>query len=149
MAAGLSFDNEVFSKFAFYAGVVLLKTMLMSPWTTVHRIRRKVFASAEDYVAFGKGPASGKQDPHIERVRSCHQNDLENVIPFVLIGLLYVLTGPDVATAVLLFRIFAGSRLLHTVIYLNAIPQPSRAIAFLVGLGVNTFMAFAVLKRAW
>ena len=39
---GLTFENEVFSKFAFYAAVVLLKTVLMSAWTAVYRIRKKV-----------------------------------------------------------------------------------------------------------
>ena len=38
----LSFENEVFSKFAFYAGVVLLKTVVMSMWTARYRIPRKV-----------------------------------------------------------------------------------------------------------
>ena len=41
----LSFENEVFSKFAFYAGVVLLKTVVMSIWTARYRIPRKVSCS--------------------------------------------------------------------------------------------------------
>ena len=44
-SSALSFDNEVFSKFAFYAGVVLLKTVLMSLWTARHRIPKKVSSS--------------------------------------------------------------------------------------------------------
>ena len=40
--AVLSMENEVFAKFAFYAGLVLLKTVVMSSWTTVHRMTKKV-----------------------------------------------------------------------------------------------------------
>ena len=38
----LSFENEVFSKFAFYACLVLFKTVLMSLWTARHRIPKRV-----------------------------------------------------------------------------------------------------------
>ena len=44
-ASGLSFDNPLFSKFVFYAGVVLLKTVFMSIWTAVYRIRKQVILS--------------------------------------------------------------------------------------------------------
>jgi hypothetical protein len=37
-----SFSNPVFSNFAFYAGVVLCKTMLMSGLTALHRIKNEV-----------------------------------------------------------------------------------------------------------
>jgi len=144
-STGLSLENEVFSKFAFYAGVVLIKTVVMSLWTARYRIPRKVFITPEDYV-LSNTPVSLSQDADVERVRRCHQNDLENVLPFVLIGLLYVLTGPELSTALLVFRLFAGSRLLHTIVYLNAVPQPSRALLFFVGIGVNIYMAVAVLR---
>lgn len=68
------------------------------------------------------------------------------MIPFVLLGLLYVLTGPTLSTAVLVFRLFAGFRLLHTIVYMFVVPQPARAIAFFVGFGVNVYMAIEVLK---
>ena len=43
-ASSLSFENEVFSKFAFYSAVVLLKTVVMSMWTARYRIPRNVSA---------------------------------------------------------------------------------------------------------
>lgn len=44
-------------------------------------------------------------------------NDIENIIPFVLVGILYVLTGPALGTARLHFQIFTGARFLHTIVY--------------------------------
>ena len=78
----------------------------------------------------------------------CHLNDLENVIPFVLIGLMYVATNPDPATALIYFRAFTTARLCHTVAYLLPLPQPSRALAFIGGFIVNVLMAVSVLKQA-
>uniref|UniRef100_A0A8B9GZT3 Microsomal glutathione S-transferase 1 n=1 Tax=Astyanax mexicanus TaxID=7994 RepID=A0A8B9GZT3_ASTMX len=78
----------------------------------------------------------------------CHQNDLENIIPFVVIGLLYALTGPELSTALLLFRLFVGSRFIHTVSYVMALPQPSRGLSWMVGMAVTFCMAYRVLTTA-
>ena len=56
-------------------------------------------------------------DPDVERVRRNHLNDIENIVPFVLVGLLYVGTNPDRDTALWHFRIFFVSRVLHTLTY--------------------------------
>lgn len=144
VAPTLSFENEVFAKFAFYAGIVLLKTIIMSVWTARYRIPRKVFITPEDYR--GKQPKALTTDPDVERTRRCHQNDLENVLPFVLIGLFYVLTGPDVGSATWHFRLFAGFRLLHTIAYMFVIPQPTRVLSFVVGFGVNMSMVLTVIR---
>ncbi|KAJ8300488.1 hypothetical protein KUTeg_022007 [Tegillarca granosa] len=143
----LSFDNLVFSQFAFYAAVVLLKTLLMSTYTSRFRIAKKVFANPEDYLG---GPKREIRQPpfddDVERVRRCHLNDLENVLPFVLLGFLYVLTGPDPWIAALHFRMFTGCRIFHTIAYLTPLPQPSRFLGFVGGLIVNISMTISVLR---
>lgn len=77
----------------------------------------------------------------------CHLNDIENIIPFVGLGLVYTLSNPELSTALLHFRIFAGSRVLHTISYLTPLPQPSRVLTFFTGLLVNISMAYAILSR--
>merc|ERR1712059_155647 len=81
----------------------------------------------------------------VERVRRAHQNDIENIIPFVLLGLLYIFTNPDLATATLVFRIFTGCRVLHSIVYLLVVPQPARALTYFGGLGVNIYLAYKVI----
>jgi glutathione S-transferase len=56
-------------------------------------------------------------DPDVERVRRNHLNDIENIVPFVLVGLFYVGTNPDRDVALWHFRIFFVSRVLHTLTY--------------------------------
>lgn len=76
----------------------------------------------------------------------CHHNDLENIIPFVIVGLLYALTGPELSVALLHFRIFAGARIFHTIAYIGALPQPSRALSWVLGMLVTFSMAYRVLN---
>ncbi|XP_067661843.1 microsomal glutathione S-transferase 1-like [Haliotis asinina] len=141
------FDNPVLPYFAFYATMVVLKTMAMSFVTTFHRRTKGVFANPEDVgIAPGKGKIA--TDESVERVRRCHLNDLENVIPFVLVGLLYTASGPSLSSALLHFRIFTGARIFHTIAYLFALPQPSRGLSFLVGYLATLSMAYNVLSSA-
>ena len=76
----------------------------------------------------------------------CHQNDLENVPLFIFLAFFYVISGPNPFVAIMHFRIFAISRIIYSVVYLMAIPQPARAIAHWVGLFVNGSMAFQVMN---
>nr|XP_006633566.1 PREDICTED: microsomal glutathione S-transferase 1 [Lepisosteus oculatus] len=143
-------DSEVFLAFATYATIVILKMMFMAPLTGYFRMTRKAFANPEDVSLRSKIEDEKKKmlrtDPDVERVRRCHQNDLENIVPFVVIGLLYALTGPDLYSAVLHFRVFVGSRFFHTIAYLTPLPQPSRGLSWMVGMGVTFSMAYRVLS---
>lgn len=76
-------------------------------------------------------------------------NDLENVYLFVLLGAFYCAIHPSYATALWHFRIFAAARILHTIVYVNKVPQPSRALAFGVGASVCVSMLFQILSTVW
>ena len=75
------------------------------------------------------------------------QNDLENVLPFVLLGGLYITTNPLLATAKLVFRTFVAARFVHTLVYVFAVPQPSRALAFFVNQGCNMYMVYCIVSK--
>ncbi|XP_019721779.1 microsomal glutathione S-transferase 1 [Hippocampus comes] len=144
-------QDEVFKAFSTYALIVILKMMLMSPLTTFYRFRKGSFATEED-VAFKPAEERKKllrTHPDVERVRRCHLNDLENVLPFVLVGLFYALSGPELPAALLHFRIFAGSRIFHTISYVGAFPQPCRALSFLVGLAATISMAYNTFSQVF
>ncbi|XP_054447366.1 microsomal glutathione S-transferase 1 [Pteronotus mesoamericanus] len=143
-------ENKVFMAFTSYATIILSKMMFMSIATAFYRVTRKVFANPEDCASFGKGESAKKYlrvDDRVERVRRAHLNDLENIVPFLGIGLLYSLSGPDLSTAILHFRLFVGARIYHTIAYLLPLPQPNRGLAFFVGYGVTFSMAYRLLKN--
>ncbi|XP_063786717.1 microsomal glutathione S-transferase 1 [Pseudophryne corroboree] len=140
-------ENDVFRAYTTYAAIVLLKMIVMSPITAYYRMTRKAFANPEDAAMRGGDIKKYlRTDQDVERVRRCHLNDLENIVPFIGLGLVYALSNPDLHVALLHFRIFAGSRVLHTISYLVPLPQPSRALTFSAGLLVNVSMAYATLR---
>ncbi|XP_036319955.1 microsomal glutathione S-transferase 1-like isoform X3 [Rhagoletis pomonella] len=104
---------------------------------------RKVFPNQEDL--FFKNLEVQFNDPHVERVRRAHRNDMENILPYFTMALLYVSTNPNPTVACILFRIVAIARILHTLVYaFYPVPQPSRIIAFGVAFAITMYMACAV-----
>ncbi|XP_070298233.1 microsomal glutathione S-transferase 1 [Salvelinus sp. IW2-2015] len=128
-------DSEVFLAFSTYA----------ESWSPAEYDRPKVSPGLMMELMSNKGGKSCAGSLSLSFPR-CHQNDLENIIPFVVIGLLYTLTGPDLSTALLHFRVFVVSRLFHTVAYVLPLPQPSRGLAWMVGMGATFSMAYRVLS---
>ncbi|KAG4070427.1 hypothetical protein HA402_005659 [Bradysia odoriphaga] len=137
----INYNNAVFRDYAFWMAILVIKTLAMGPLTGRQRHKSKIFANAEDAKRVGGSVKFDNDD--VERVRRAHRNDLENILPFAIIGFLYVLTQPSEVLANLLFKITAISRIVHTVLYLRS--SPSRGIAFMVPLAISLYMAIAVL----
>ncbi|XP_022208689.1 microsomal glutathione S-transferase 1 isoform X2 [Drosophila obscura] len=143
----LSLNNPVFKSYVFWTGVLVIKMLLMSLLTGLQRFKTKTFANPEDLMS----PKLKVKfdDPNVERVRRAHRNDLENIVPFFIIGLLYTLTNPSVFLAVNLFRAVGIARIVHTIVYaVVVLPQPSRALSFFVALGATVYMALQVIAAA-
>jgi len=138
-------NNSVFTNFAFYATASVVKMMGMSALTVLKRMSKEAFANPEDLSYAKNKSAVVSTDPDVERIRRNHLNDIENIVPFVLVGFLYVGTNPDRDLALWHFRIFFVSRLLHTLTYQLALPQPSRTISCIVGYLATLSMAARVL----
>ena len=135
--------------FAIVALVLVLKMAAVGVHTSRLRIGRKVYATPEDYALQGMAAKVGN-DPDVERTRRAHQNDLENILPFFVVGFLFALTRPPLLAAEILFVGFAVARILHSVFYIRAM-QPHRTIAFGVGSllsGVMVVWTLVVLLRA-
>ena len=141
----LRLSNPVFRTLAICTGALTLKMVVITGMTIRKRFQTGTFANAED--AKRDGQIVGTNDD-VERCRRNHLNDLESIPPFVLIGLMYTLTDPDEDVAIWHFRIFTASRLLHMIAYQAALPQPSRALTFLTGLGCTTSMAIQTIRNA-
>jgi len=139
----LSLSNPVFVSYAFYGGVVLAKMMGMSFLTAVKRIGLGIFANPEDVSIFGQKKVILDHES-VERVRRNHLNDLENIPAFLLVGLLYVSSNPAPSAALWHFRVFAASRVLHTLFYQLGV-QPFRGMVFGVGMFTTLSMLFQVI----
>ena len=140
----LSSDNLLLRTFVFYGAILLLKMLAMAFFTAIARMRNRAFANPEDAAGLGL-KVTAHED--VERVRRAHLNDMENIYVFLILGLFYVLTKPKIWWATMLFRVFTGARILHTIVYLNGVRQPARALCYLVGQLVNIYMAVTVVLR--
>uniref|UniRef100_H2Y962 Microsomal glutathione S-transferase 1 n=1 Tax=Ciona savignyi TaxID=51511 RepID=H2Y962_CIOSA len=84
----------------------------MSVVTIYHRLMKGSFPAEEDAKLMAHDQEKIKEmlkpNDDVERLRNAHLNDLENVVPFVLLGLLYISTNPPAATAPRYFRCFSG-----------------------------------------
>merc|ERR1712029_996218 len=80
-------EKELFAAYAFYAGIVTLKMLIMSPLTARQRFKTNSFISSEDAVRPGTKTGIAED---VERVRRAHQNDIENIVPFLILGFLYI-----------------------------------------------------------
>ncbi|XP_014671144.1 PREDICTED: microsomal glutathione S-transferase 1-like [Priapulus caudatus] len=147
MASPFSFDNDVFSSFAFYGTASVVKMMMMSILTSKQRMKNKAWVNPEDFEVRGYEVKPTTSDLDVERVRRNHQNDIENIIPFAIIGLLYVATGPCETAAKWHFRVFAAARLAHTIAYQSGRSRP-RGLCFAVGNVATLSMAVQVLMHA-
>ncbi|XP_028405105.1 microsomal glutathione S-transferase 1-like [Dendronephthya gigantea] len=142
MASDLwTLQNPVFAFYSFCASVLLFKTLIMSIYTGRTRHKYKSFSWPEDNVMHGIKEEVKPPHPAVERIRSCHRNDLENIVPFCIIGLLYTLTNPSLLTARLLFGAYTVARLFHTVVFVKLHLQPYRFFSFLF----SYFITFVLL----
>lgn len=132
----LDLTNPVVRLYVVVYLLLVLKIAAVGTYTSVLRIGRKVFATPEDYRLQGMAPRA-TVDEDIERVRRAHQNDLENILPFFVVGLCFLLTRPSLGAAAIYLIGFLVARTLHTFFYIRG-RQPHRTIAFTLG-GIFTF----------
>ncbi len=149
----LSFENPVFVAYAIAAAIMVLKAVAMSWLTVVQMVRFKGgYRSPEDIrkTPINPEPHAGQlaPDERVERIRRIQLNDLENLPFFFMAGLLYVMTGPSLLTAQLLFYGYVVSRLLHFVAYFTAQIHDVRAIFWTIGSLIIVYMAVASLFHA-
>lgn len=70
-----------------------------------------------------------------------HRNDLENCLPFLIIGFFFVLTNPAATIAINLIRVAVLARIVHTIAYAVFATQPTRGISWGVCYAITIYMA--------
>lgn len=151
--AELTLQNPVFATYVVAACIMILKAVAMS-WLTVVRMMgaNAGFRSPEDAkkTPLNPNPKPGQVGPNesVDRIRRIHLNDLENIPFFLVAGLLYVTTAPDLVLAQWLFYGYVVSRLLHFIAYLSAQIHEVRATLWTVGSVILIYMTVATLVKA-
>lgn len=94
-----------------------------------------------------------KKDENVERVRRAHLNDLENIPPFLVAALFYVMTEPQPDVGLWLIRIAVLARIGHTIvshaIFLVLFLKKNIIFYHFSGVGLRSLSnTVSVLKRS-
>jgi len=124
---------------------ILLVVLMMTAgnYTSVLRLRRKIFATPEDYKVT-RLPVTHARDEEVERARRMHQNHVENVLPFFAVSFFYTLTNPSHVILAIFLWGFLAARTLYSLCYALAL-QPYRTVLFTVGSVLMFAMAVLTL----
>ncbi|XP_037094866.1 prostaglandin E synthase-like, partial [Pollicipes pollicipes] len=88
--AHLTPESPLFRAYLFWSALLVVKTTTMSFLTSRHRRAKGVCSNPED--AKSRGAKIIFDDPDVERVRRAHRNDLENILPFLILCPIYLAT---------------------------------------------------------
>lgn len=124
--------------YAFCTVVLCFNMLALWGYSGVVRGKAKRTPNPEDASTVSKGSeVTREESPEEARVLRAHRNALVNILPFLPLGMLYVLTGCSERNALIFFGGFTLARLGHTFAYLAG-KQPWRTIFFGLG-GLITF----------
>ena len=119
---------DSFPIYALSVSLLVLNLFFLAFITAAGRGKTKSLLNPED-----KGFQDGKGEHEtVARASRAHRNAIENMLPFVAIGLLYVMTVGSPLGAKVYFGIFVVTRWLHSIVYLAG-KQPWRTIFFVIG----------------
>ncbi len=139
-------QNPAFVAYALSTVVLMLNLSLLWAMSGGVRGKTKTALNPEDVVSVAKGAALVQADPpEVARVLRAHQNALVNIVPFVFLGLLFVLVNGPAREAQILFGAFTFFRVGHSISYLAG-KQPWRSLTFLLGALTTLVLMVEVVR---
>ena len=117
-------NDAAFRAYAIACSILVLKMAAAGILTAATRSRVKQFLNPEDARVLG-GAGVMQEHPDVMRMLRMHRNDLENILPFFTVGLIFVLMGASAFGAQVYFYTFTAARIVHTITYVAKM-QPWR-----------------------
>jgi uncharacterized MAPEG superfamily protein len=148
-----SMQNPVFATYMIAAAIMIIKIMGQG-WMTVYRMLKSDsgLASPEDLRPgmINKNPRAEQLElnDYVDRSRRMHRNDLENILPFLAAGLIFVAASPSPLLASILMYGFVATRLCHAIAYATKQSHEVRATFYTFGSLAVILMAVYALIAA-
>lgn len=139
-------NDAAFRAYAIACSILVFKMFAAAILTSATRSRVKQFLNPEDAGLMG-GAGVMQEHPDVQRILRLHRNDLENILPFFTVGLIFVLMGVSAFGAQVYFYTFTGARIVHTITYLAKL-QPWRTVSFALGAICMVGMLVQILIAA-
>lgn len=124
-------NNPAFVVYAITCLVLCVNLLFLWAYSGVARAKTKTAMNEEDAARF-RASLTEFDPPPVARVLRAHGNAQASIYPFLFLGLVFVLAGGSAGTGTVIFGIFTGARLLHSIFYLAG-KQPWRTVFFSVG----------------
>ncbi len=139
-------NDAAFRAYAIACSILVFKMFAGAILTAATRTRVKQFLNPEDAGVLG-GASVREEHLDVQRMLRLHRNDLENILPFFTVGLIFVLMGVSAFAAQMYFYTFTGARIVHTIAYVAKL-QPWRTVAFVIGVACMVGMLVQILIAA-
>ncbi len=137
-------SNSAFLAYAVSLLILSLNLTVLWAYSAVVRGKTKTTPNEED---LGRGNKLVPENPpEVARVLRAHANAMANIVPFAILGLVYVLAGGSGIVAAAIFGVFTAARLAHSFAYLGG-RQPWRTVFFSLG-AVTTLVLMGFVVRA-
>lgn len=135
----------------FAAALVLLvyKAQVLAAATAATRGTLRKFITDEDAAWLG-GEHAFPDAPEVRRVGRMHMNDLEALVPFAIVGSLYLVSGASFLAGLVYFTVFPLLRIAHTFAYATRHPRMRRdsfAAAWLLSFIIGGHALWAIATR--
>jgi prostaglandin-E synthase 1 len=139
-------SNPSFIIYCLFAAVLCINMLGLWAYSGAVRAGTKTTPNSEDAGNTAKGATVTDATPDaVGRVLRVHRNANDNIIPFLILGLIYVLLGATPRMAWIAFGTFTAARLAHTFVYLAG-KQPWRTIFFVLGQLVTLGVVVQILR---
>ena len=123
--------------FAATALVLALNVLWLWVKSGFVRAGTKTAMNKEDTETVARGTTLVEADPpEVRRVLRAHRNAVDNIVPFLVVALVFAYVAGSPVAVASTFGLFVLARLVHSFAYLRAI-QPLRTLSFVAGLGVT------------
>lgn len=137
-----------FAIYCLFAALLCFNLMGLWGFSGAVRARTKTAVNEEDIPTVSKGAKLLPDDPpEVARVLRAHANAMANIVPFLVLGLLYVLLGAPPKMAWAVFGGFTAARWMHSFVYLGG-KQPWRTIFFGIAGLISLFLLFQVTRAS-
>jgi microsomal prostaglandin-E synthase 1 len=137
-----------FVPYALTATLLCLNLLVLWNLSGAARGKSKTTPNAEDTGTVAKGARLTPEDPEsVARMLRVYNNAEANIVPFLILGLIYVLLGAPSGVAWILFGGFAVARVLHAIVY-AAGKQPWRTIFYVLGQLFTLAVVVQVVRGA-
>ncbi|XP_012264227.2 prostaglandin E synthase-like [Athalia rosae] len=118
-------ETESWLAYVWWSYILIVKMMIFTWYTGRLRVHRKVIHSESDRIFVAEPGVildpTGGGHPDIDRIRSVHRSDLEIVLPFLIITLIWLETSVPPSAVKSVLRWFTFSRICHSLFYMEII----------------------------